>query len=109
MRVFKLVIFHQNVQKNLFRIARRIQKKIPELNTVSRSSGHRNYLLTAAGLFMPSAQGNVIRGTKFSDGKLHVLEDPAGIILLGNYTLLVRNTIFCGVYEIMRVTDDLDD
>ena len=58
---------------------------------------------------MPSAQGNVIGGTKFSDGKLHVLEDPAGIILLGNYTLLVRNTIFCGVYEIMRVTDDLDD
>ena len=51
----------------------------------------------------------MVGGTKFTDGKLHVSEDTAGVILLRDNALLIGNTVFGGIDEIMRVADYLDD
>ena len=45
----------------------------------------------------------MIGGTEFSHGKLHILEDSAGIILLRNNALLIGNAILGSVNKIMSM------
>jgi hypothetical protein len=51
----------------------------------------------------------VIGGTKFANGKLHILEYPAGVILLCHHALLVGHTIFGCADKIVSVTNYLND
>ena len=43
----------------------------------------------------------MIGRTEFADGKIHILKDTAGIILLGNDALLIGNTIFGCANEVL--------
>ena len=63
------------------------------------------FLLTTAALFLTAAvQRNMIGRTKLTDGKFHIVEYSAGIILLRNNALFIGNAIFGGIYKIVSVT-----
>ena len=46
---------------------------------------------------------------KLAHGKCHIIEDPAGIIFIGNYAFLIGNCIFSCVNKILRRTNNTND